>query len=98
MMKRSAFLVNTARGNIVDESALVEALLEGTIAGAGLDVYSVEPPAADNPLLALPNVIFSPHVAARGPVAARYTRLFDNLTALAEGRSPEGVVNPEVLR
>lgn len=96
-MKRSAFLVNTARGNIVDEGALVKVLREGSIAGAGLDVYSIEPPAPDNPLLALPNVILSPHVAARGPVAARYTRLFDNLTALAEGRPPEGLVNPEVF-
>jgi glycerate dehydrogenase len=64
LMKRSAFLINTARGGIVDEHDLAEALKEGLIAGAGVDVLSKEPPSADNPLLQsdVPNLILMPHV------------------------------------
>ncbi|MFW6150598.1 MAG: D-2-hydroxyacid dehydrogenase [Chloroflexota bacterium] len=62
-MKKSAYLVNVARGNIVNEDALVGALEEGTIAGAGLDVFATEPLPVDSPLWQLPNVIFSPHNA-----------------------------------
>jgi D-3-phosphoglycerate dehydrogenase len=64
MMKPSALLVNTSRGKTVDETALVRALREGWIAGAGLDVTEQEPPSPDNPLLTMPNVILTPHVAA----------------------------------
>ncbi|MGE3480960.1 MAG: 2-hydroxyacid dehydrogenase [Gammaproteobacteria bacterium] len=65
LMKRSAILINTARGGIVDEAALADALLRGTIAGAGVDVLSVEPPAAGNPLLAqpIPRLLVTPHIA-----------------------------------
>jgi phosphoglycerate dehydrogenase-like enzyme len=61
-MKRTALLVNTSRGPIVDQSALVEALSKGTIAGAGLDVYDVEPLPADHPLRQAPNVVLTPHL------------------------------------
>ena len=64
MMKKTARVLNVARGGIVDEHALAEALANGTIAGAGIDVFSVEPIAADNPLLKAPNVVLTPHLGA----------------------------------
>ncbi len=63
-MKPTAFLLNVARGGVVDEAALAEALATGTIAGAAVDVYSTEPPAADNPLLTAPNTVLTPHLGA----------------------------------
>ena len=62
-MKPSAYLINTARGGIVDEAAMIEALRAGKIAGAGLDVFDVEPVETDNPLLHMDNVVVTPHVA-----------------------------------
>jgi len=94
-MKRSAFLVNTARGGIVDEQALADALRAGTIAGAGFDVLSQEPPRDGNPLLEpdIPNLILTPH-SAWGTHAARQRlvdQVADNIEAFASG-APRNVV------
>jgi D-3-phosphoglycerate dehydrogenase len=99
MMKRSAYLINCARGPIVDEAALVAALKDGTIAGAGLDVFDPEPPKADNPLFALPNVVLSPHSAGLTVecVIRMATHAAQAIIDVLEGRKPEGVINPEAL-
>jgi phosphoglycerate dehydrogenase-like enzyme len=64
LMKRTAYLVNTSRGSVVDEAALIEALKEKVIAGAALDVYEREPVDADNPLLSMDNVVVTPHIGS----------------------------------
>jgi len=88
-MKRNALLINTARGGLVDEAALAQALSEGVIAGAGFDVLSKEPPLPDNPLLALrlPNFILTPHVAwaSAGAMQTLADMLIDNVEAWAGG-------------
>jgi glycerate dehydrogenase len=94
-MKRSAILINTARGGLVDEAALAAALQDGTIAGAGFDVLSKEPPVPDNPLLQLrlPNFVLTPHVAwaSGGAMQTLADMLVDNLEAWAAG-TPKNVV------
>jgi D-3-phosphoglycerate dehydrogenase / 2-oxoglutarate reductase len=94
-MKDSAFLVNVARGAVVDELALIRALGDGTIAGAALDVFAEEPLAPDSPLLGLDNVILTPHVAG-ATLETRLrmlTRSFEVVAAAARGELPDGVVN-----
>jgi phosphoglycerate dehydrogenase-like enzyme len=99
MMKPSAFLVNTARGPIVDQLALVRALQEKWIAGAGLDVFEKEPMDPDDPLLTLDNVILSPHGLAWTEEIARDNGLeaCDNILSVARGNAPPGIVNREVI-
>jgi len=75
LMKKSAVLINTSRGAVVDENALVRALKEGWIAGACLDVYRKEPLPGDHPLLSLPNVILTPHLGASTEEAQREAAL-----------------------
>ena|SRR3712207_3745314 len=92
LMKSSAVLINCARGGVVDERALAEALREGVIAGAGVDVLSTEPPRDDNPLLdaGVPNLILTPHVAWAGREAqqALADQLVDNIEAFVLRRKP----------
>lgn len=98
MMKPSAFLINCARGLVVDEVAMIKALRNGTIAGAGLDVFDHEPPRADNPLFKLPNVVLSPHSAGLtiDGVIRMATQAAQAIIDVLEGRRPEGIVNPEI--
>jgi len=98
-MKRSAYLINVSRGPVVDERALVEALREGVIAGAALDVYEDEPRLAEG-LTELDNVVLAPHIGS----ASHRTRSLmariaaENVVAFKNGRRPPNLVNPEVWR
>jgi phosphoglycerate dehydrogenase-like enzyme len=89
-MKKSAFFINTARGEVVDEPALHDALASGTIAGSGLDVFEQEPPTADNPIFKLRNVVLSAHLA--GPIwdtqYPKFRNAFDNIQRVERGERP----------
>ncbi len=101
-MKPGAFLINTARGPVIDEAALVDALRSGRLAGAGLDTFATEPPDAANPLFALPNVLVTPHIAAAttdammrmGTIAA------NNIISYLRGEiyDPRNFLNPDVFK
>jgi glyoxylate reductase len=97
LMKSGAYLINTARGPVVDEKALVRALQEHRIAGAGLDVYENEP-AIEPELMTMPNTVLLPHIAS----ASLETRTkmavtaAENLVAVIKGERPPNVVNPEI--
>lgn len=100
LMKPTACLINTARGGIIDEAALFEALKAGTIWAAGIDVWAREPVPLDNPLLTLPNVTALPHIGS-STLATRVgmaTLAAENLVAAVTGRRPPNLVNPEVWR
>lgn len=98
-MKKTALFVNTGRGSTVDESAMIKALQEGWIAGAGLDVVEVEPIGHNNPLLAMDNVILTAHVASASSRfdVARKRRAGAELALVLSGRWPRSCVNPMVL-
>jgi phosphoglycerate dehydrogenase-like enzyme len=100
LMRRDAYLVNTARGPIVDQAALTEALREKRIAGAGLDVFAVEPIAPDDPLLALDNVVLAPHSLCWTDECWRgcAESALNAIVAVAQGRRPPYVVNPAALQ
>jgi phosphogluconate 2-dehydrogenase len=99
-MKPGAFFINAARGAVVDEAALIAALRQGRIAGAGLDVYQQEPLPMDSPLLSMPNVLALPHIGS----ATRETRhamelcAAHNLIEALAGRRPRYLVNPQALK
>ena len=95
LMKPDAVLVNTSRGGVVDEDALVDALSTGGLAAAGLDVFAVEPIPADNPLLRLNNVVLSPHVTwYTADTMRRYLEIaVDNCRRIRDGRKLANVVN-----
>jgi D-3-phosphoglycerate dehydrogenase len=98
-MKPTAYLINTARGAIVDENALLAALEQGTLAGAALDVMVNEPPAPNHPLLAHPRVIATPHVAfsSSAAIADLATKAAHHVVQALSGQTPDRVVNPAVL-
>ena len=99
LMKPGALFINTGRGPTVDEKALIKALQEGWIAGAGLDVLEQEPPDPSNPLLLMDNVILTPHAASASsrmaPEARR--RIGQEISLVLTGRWPRTCVNPSVL-
>lgn len=98
-MKSSAILINAGRGPVVDEKALIEALKDGTIHAAGLDVFEQEPLPVDSPLLKMPNVVALPHIGS-ATHETRYNMAacaVDNLIAALKGEVKENCVNPQVL-
>ncbi|WP_233801773.1 2-hydroxyacid dehydrogenase [Paraburkholderia sp. HP33-1] len=98
-MKKSAILINASRGATVDEPALIEALRNGTIHGAGLDVFDTEPLPADSPLLSMPNVVALPHIgsATHETRHAMALNAAENLVAALDGTLTTNIVNREVL-
>jgi phosphoglycerate dehydrogenase-like enzyme len=97
-MKLGAFLVNTARGELIDEAALAHAIESGRLRGAALDCFCKEPPGSDHPLLQLPEVIVTPHTGAHTDEAlnAMGRMALDACLAVLRGERPAHVVNPSV--
>jgi len=99
-MKRQTYFINTSRGPVVDEKALVNALKEGVIAGAGLDVFDSEPPLKDNQLYSMKNVVLTPHMAAHSEDGLKRMALMvarGVLDAL-KGKKPEFIANKHLLK
>lgn len=99
LMKPTAYLINTARGPLVDEVALVVTLREGRIAGAALDVYDVEPLPPNSPLLALQNVVLSPHVGyvTREAYDLFFRQVLESIESYLDGHLPPRTLNPEAM-
>ena len=99
LMKPTAVLINVARGSVVDEQALVRALNEGRIAGAGVDVFESEPPAPDNLLVNMPNVIWTPHAGGSTDIAINRVGQgsVEQIAWIANGYWPRHVANPDVV-
>ena len=97
MMKKGVYLVNTARGKIMDEEALIDAFRSGKVAGAALDVFEEEPPRADNPLLSFKKVVLTPHIGASTREAMRRMAIQCSRGVLKvfRGETPSNVVNPK---
>jgi D-3-phosphoglycerate dehydrogenase len=98
-MEKKPLLINTSRGPIVDEKALIQALAEGQVSGAGLDVLEEEPPDPQNPLLKMENVILSPHVSFYSEESIRELkrRTAENVVEVLMGKWPKSVVNRNVI-
>jgi len=99
MMKPTAYVINTARGGIIDEEALIEALKEGRIAGAALDVTDPEPPTIDNPLLKMDNVILTAHTAqfSEEAIADMRRMVEENIFSVLRGELPPGLINRDAV-
>jgi len=100
LMKKTAILINNARGPVIDEKALYKALKEGWIAGAGLDVFEQEPTPLSNPLLTLENVVVAPHISSSSiETRAKMSEMVaENLIAFFEGNVPPNLVNKDVVK
>jgi D-3-phosphoglycerate dehydrogenase len=98
-MEKKPFLINISRGPIVDEKALIQALKEGLISGAGIDVLEKEPPDSQNPLLKMDNVILSPHIGyySEESISELKRRTAEGVSSVLLGKWPKSVVNPEVI-
>ncbi len=99
-MKKSAFIINTSRGPVIDEAALIAALRAKQIAGAALDVLSEEPPRPDSPLVAMENVVLTPHAGyySEQSLVDLHVKVARNVGMVLNGkRPPEGIVNPQVM-
>ena len=98
LMKPTSYIINTARGSIIDEPALIKALEEGQIAGAALDVFEQEPISFDNPLLNMGNVIITPHCAGSSEAAARRLKLSvaQEASRVLTGLWPKNLVNKSI--
>ena len=98
-MKPSSFIVNVARGPVIKTRALVQALTEGWIAGAGIDTLEGEPPGPDHPLYAFQNAILTPHFAwySRDSIVELHSTVAEEASRALRGKPPASCVNPEIL-